>query len=59
MLTSFEGCSKLTKIIIPESVKNIGILSFDGCKKLREITMNLLHQLANLLFKIVLLLNEL
>ena len=34
--SAFQGCSKLGKVIIPESVKHIGENAFKGCKMLSE-----------------------
>ena len=36
---SFEGCSGLTSVAIPDSVTNIGSRAFYGCSKLTSITI--------------------
>lgn len=36
---SFQSCPGLTKIHIPNTIKNISDLSFAGCSSLREITL--------------------
>lgn len=36
---AFEGCSLLTSIIIPNSVKSIGVYAFYGCSDLTSITI--------------------
>ena len=36
---AFDGCSSLSKIIIPESVIDIGFMAFYGCSRLTEITI--------------------
>ncbi len=33
----FQGCEKLKKIILPDSVQYLGNYTFDGCKSLEEI----------------------
>ena len=35
----FCDCPKLTRVVIPSSVKRIGASAFDGCLKLKEITI--------------------
>ena len=37
--SAFSGCSSLTSIVIPESVKSIGYKAFDGCKSLTSIVI--------------------
>ena len=36
---AFKGCSNLEKIILPYSLKTIGVMAFVGCKKLKEIKL--------------------
>ncbi|MDE7373436.1 MAG: leucine-rich repeat domain-containing protein [Clostridia bacterium] len=33
--SAFEGCSKLTSVVIPKSVEGIGEYAFGGCRQLR------------------------
>ena len=35
----FEGCEKLARIIIPDSVTTVGINAFENCKKLSSVTI--------------------
>lgn len=34
---AFEGCNKLKKVVLPNSVKVIGYSAFSGCESLSEI----------------------
>ena len=36
---AFKGCSNLEKLILPYSLKTIGVMAFVGCKKLKEIKL--------------------
>ena len=36
---AFKGCSNLEKLILPHSLKTIGVMAFVGCKKLKEIKL--------------------
>ena len=36
---AFKGCSDLEKLILPYSLKTIGVMAFVGCKKLKEIKL--------------------
>ena len=36
---AFKGCSNLEKLILPYSLKTIGIMAFVGCEKLKEIKL--------------------
>lgn len=36
---AFEGCSKLERVTIPDSVESIGTLAFDGCTNLKSVTI--------------------
>ncbi len=36
---AFENCSKLVGVIVPESVKNIGLYAFSGCTALSDVTL--------------------
>ena len=36
---AFEGCSNLTSIVIPESIKKIGAAAFSGCTSLKSIVI--------------------
>ena len=36
---AFKGCSNLEKLILPHSLKTIGVMAFVGCEKLKEIKL--------------------
>ena len=36
---AFKGCSNLEKLILPHSLKTIGVMAFVRCKKLKEIKL--------------------
>ena len=36
---AFKGCSNLEKLILPYSLKTIGVMAFVGCEKLKEIKL--------------------
>ena len=36
---AFKGCSNLEKLILPHSLKTIGVMAFVGCKKMKEIKL--------------------
>ncbi len=36
---AFQGCIRLTEVIIPEGVKSIGSSAFNACRMLKEITV--------------------
>lgn len=38
-IVSFQGCTKLTSVVIPNSVENISASAFSGCTGLQYITM--------------------
>ncbi len=47
---AFEGCSELTSITIPQSIKSIGRQAFDGCTSLKSVFISDLTAWCNIRF---------
>ena len=48
---AFKNCSNLSKILIPESLKNIGMYAFDNCINIDEVHIKSIENWCNINFE--------
>jgi hypothetical protein len=47
---AFKGASNITSVVIPESIKEIGLWAFSGCTSLSNVNLGNVEKLSNMAF---------